>query len=80
MAELFLALRYGTTRALFPGEQSTERSFGRDFLPAPPITTSRLHPLKGNRKGVWGVTVRSNWRLIFRFEGGDAYDVTEVYH
>ena len=41
----------------------------------------RLHPLKGNRKGVWAVTVRANWRLTFRFEGGDAYDVDlEDYH
>ena len=41
----------------------------------------RLHPLKGNRKGVWAVTVRANWRVTFRFEGGDAYDVDlEDYH
>jgi plasmid maintenance system killer protein len=43
--------------------------------------TFRLHPLKGNRKGVWAVTVRANWRATFRFEGGDAYDVDlEDYH
>ena len=41
----------------------------------------RLHPLKGNRKGVWTVTVRANWRVTFRFEGGDACDVDwEDYH
>ncbi|MGA2133811.1 MAG: type II toxin-antitoxin system RelE/ParE family toxin [Bryobacteraceae bacterium] len=33
--------------------------------------TFRLHPLKGNRKGVWAVTVRANWRVTFRFEGGE---------
>ena len=43
--------------------------------------TFRLHPLKGNRKGAWAVTVRANWRVTFRFEGGDAYDVDwEDYH
>jgi len=43
--------------------------------------TFRLHPLKANRKGVWAVTVRANWRVTFRFEGGDAYDVDlEDYH
>ena len=43
--------------------------------------TFRLHPLKGNRKGVWAVTVRANWRVTFRFKGGDAYDVDfEDYH
>jgi proteic killer suppression protein len=35
----------------------------------------RLHPLKGNLKGFWSVTVRANWRIIFRFEGADAFDV-----
>jgi toxin HigB-1 len=35
----------------------------------------RLHPLKGRLKGFWAVTVRANWRVIFRFEGEDAADV-----
>lgn len=41
----------------------------------------RLHPLKGDRKGFWAVTVRANWRVVFRFEGEDACDVDLVdYH
>ena len=41
----------------------------------------RLHPLKGELKGFWGVTVRANWRVIFRFKDGDAHDVDYVdYH
>lgn len=41
----------------------------------------RLHPLKGNLKGHWAVTVRANWRITFRFEGGKAKDVDFVdYH
>src|SRR3954453_1908007 len=32
----------------------------------------RLHPLKGELKGLWSVTVRANWRVIFRFEDGEA--------
>jgi len=40
-----------------------------------------LHPLKGDRKGFWSVTVRANWRIIFRFEDGDVFDVELVdYH
>jgi proteic killer suppression protein len=35
----------------------------------------RLHPLKGELKGFWSVTVRANWRIIFRFAGTDAFDV-----
>jgi len=41
----------------------------------------RLHPLKGDLEGFWAVTVRSNWRIIFRFENGNAFDVELVdYH
>ena len=35
----------------------------------------RLHPLKGSLKGFWSVTVSGNWRIVFRFEDGDALDV-----
>ena len=35
----------------------------------------RLHALKGDLKGYWSVTVKANWRIIFRFEHGDVYDV-----
>jgi toxin HigB-1 len=41
----------------------------------------RLHPLKGELKGFWAVTVRANWRIVFRFENGNAFDVDLVdYH
>jgi proteic killer suppression protein len=41
----------------------------------------RLHPLKGERKGFWAVTVRANWRLVFRFQGEDATDIDLIdYH
>jgi proteic killer suppression protein len=41
----------------------------------------RLHARSGNLKGFWSVTVRSNWRIIFRFDGGKAFDVDLVdYH
>ena len=35
----------------------------------------RLHPLKGDLQGFWSVAVRANWRIMFRFEGTDAFDV-----
>jgi toxin HigB-1 len=45
------------------------------------IPTFRLHPLKGELKGFFSVTVRANWRIIFRFEGGEAFDLDFVdYH
>ena len=41
----------------------------------------RLHPLKGDAKGYWSVTVKANWRIIFRFKDGDAFDVELIdYH
>jgi len=41
----------------------------------------RLHQLKGNFKGFWAVTVRANWRIIFRLTEGDVLDVDYVdYH
>jgi toxin HigB-1 len=39
------------------------------------LPTLRLHPLVGDLKGFWSVVVRANWRIIFRFEDGDAFDV-----
>lgn len=45
------------------------------------LPTFRLHPLRGNWQGFWSVTVRANWRIVFRFEGGHAYDVDLIdYH
>ena len=45
------------------------------------IPRYRLHQLKGDRKGYWSVTVKTNQRIIFRFEGGHAHDVELVdYH
>jgi proteic killer suppression protein len=45
------------------------------------IPRYRLHPLKGDLKGLWSVTVRANWRIVFRFEGTDAFDVELIdYH
>jgi len=30
-----------------------------------------LHPLKGDRKGTWAVSVSGNWRVTFKFVGKD---------
>ncbi|WP_376986326.1 type II toxin-antitoxin system RelE/ParE family toxin [Bosea sp. R86505] len=45
------------------------------------IPSFRLHPLTGDLKGFWSVTVRANWRIIFRFEDGNVFDLDLVdYH
>jgi proteic killer suppression protein len=41
----------------------------------------RLHPLKGQWKGFWSITVSGNWRIVFRFEDGNVLDVELIdYH
>lgn len=45
------------------------------------LPSFRLHRLTGDLKGFWAVTVRANWRVIFRFAEGVASDVNLVdYH
>ena len=40
-----------------------------------------LHPLTGDRKGIWSITVTGNWRITFEFVEGDAYILNyEDYH
>lgn len=41
----------------------------------------RLHPLKGERKGLWSISVSGNWRITFEFRDGNAYVLNyEDYH
>jgi toxin HigB-1 len=41
----------------------------------------RLHPLKGELKGCWSLSVSGNWRVVFRWSRGSATDVDLVdYH
>jgi toxin HigB-1 len=48
-------------------------------LQAPPA--NRLHRLHGDREGQWAISVSGPWRLCFRFEEGDIFDLELVqYH
>ena len=41
----------------------------------------RVHRLKGRLGGSWSVTVSGNWRIVFRFDQGQAFDVDFIdYH
>ena len=46
-----------------------------DALEVLSAATFRLHPLKGDRKGLWSVRVSDNWRIVFRLEDGHVFDV-----
>lgn len=40
-----------------------------------------IHRLKGNLQEYWSLTVSGNYRIIFQFKDGDAFDVDYVdYH
>lgn len=43
--------------------------------------SNRLEPLKHDRAGSWSIRINDPWRLCFRFESGDAFEVEIVdYH
>jgi len=50
-----------------------------DDLRFPP--SNRLEMLKGDRSGQWSLRINDQWRICFRFESGDIFDVEIVdYH
>ena len=50
-----------------------------ESLSVPP--GNRLEALKGDRAGQYAIRINDQWRVCFRFEGGDAYGVEIVdYH
>ena len=47
----------------------------------PPLKSVGLHALQGDRKGQWAMTINGPWRLVFRFEDGNADQVEIIdYH
>lgn len=41
----------------------------------------KLHPLKGEREGIWSISVNGNWRVTFEFKDGNAFILNyEDYH
>lgn len=50
-----------------------------DDLRVPP--SNRLEKLRGNLAGFYSIRINDQWRVIFRWQGEDAYDVSIVdYH
>lgn len=82
------------TRALFAGESvprfvnirsvaerklaMIHRAVTVDDLRSPPH--NRLEPLRRDRKGQYSIRINDQWRVCFRFEDGDAFDVEIVDH
>jgi toxin HigB-1 len=56
-----------------------DAAVGIKDLRLPP--SNRLERLKGKRKGQWSIRINDQWRVCFRFEQGEAFDVEIVdYH
>jgi proteic killer suppression protein len=48
-------------------------------LRVPP--SNRLHALRGEREGQYSISINDQWRIVFRFVDGDAFDVEIIdYH
>ena len=92
---MIVSFRHKGLRRLY--ENDDARGIGAEFLPRVrailnqldqavrledlAMASFQLHLLKGDRKGYWSVTVRADWRIVFRFENGDARDVELIdYH
>ena len=46
-----------------------------------PFRNWRVHQLSGNYTGYWSLTVKENWRIIFKFEGKNVLDLDYLdYH
>ena len=59
--------------------QMLDDAYAIEDLRVPP--GNRLEALRGDRKGQWSILINDQWRLCFRFEDGNAFDVEIVdYH
>jgi len=59
--------------------QMLHRAVQLDDLRVPP--QNRLEKLKGDRKDRWSIRINDQWRICFKFENGDAFEVEIVdYH
>lgn len=39
------------------------------------LSSIGLHKLKGDLRALWSIDLNGRWRLLFRFNAGDAFDV-----
>jgi proteic killer suppression protein len=53
----------------------------KTLKPLKQIPGYKLHLLSGNFKGLWSITITGNYRIIFRFENENVYDIDYLdYH
>lgn len=50
-----------------------------EFLRIPP--SNRLEKLKGDLKGFWSLRINDQWRIVFKWENSDAFEIRIIdYH
>jgi proteic killer suppression protein len=55
--------------------------FADDLAQVATMPGWKLHPLRGDRKGEYSISVTGNWRITFRLQGAAVTDVNfEDYH
>jgi toxin HigB-1 len=62
-------------------QRLAELNAAPSLLALSPLRSVGLHKLKGDRAGYWAINVNGPWRIVFRFEDGNAHEVEIVdYH
>ena len=89
---MIISFKSADTEALFAGKtvkrfvniravaerklQMLHRAVRLDDLRVPP--QNRLEKLKGDRKDQWSIRINDQWRICFKFDGGEAANVEIV--
>jgi plasmid maintenance system killer protein len=62
-------------------EKAQKAAWRRDPRISPLSPGNRLEQLSGNRAGQWSIRINDQWRICFRWEAGNAYEVEIIdYH
>ncbi len=63
----------GIQESAFEKLRAVNRAEDVFYLRLPP--SNRLEKLSGNLRGFWSIRINRQWRIVFRFSGGNAFDV-----
>jgi toxin HigB-1 len=62
-------------------QRLSELNAASSIMAITPLNSVGLHKLKGDRRGYWAIKVNGPWRIVFRFQEGNAHEVEIVdYH
>ena len=67
--------RFGGLDAALARQRLAELNAAASLSALSPLRSVGLHKLKGDRKGFWAIRINGPWRIIFRFDDGNAYEV-----